>query len=67
MYLASTSRLYVAEFRHIDRLNIDSIVSLLNDSLAARVIMIQEDNYEPNLGYCVTFVLELIALKTLLG
>jgi hypothetical protein len=40
MYPASTSRLYVAVVSHIDRLNIDSVVSLLNDTLAARVIMI---------------------------
>jgi len=47
MYLASTSRLYVAVVRHIDRLNIDSVVSLLNDTLAARVIMIREGDYKP--------------------
>ena len=32
MYRVSTSRLYVAEVSHIDRLNIDSVISLLNDT-----------------------------------
>ena len=40
MYLAATSCLYIAVVSHVDRLNTDCVVSLLNDILAARVIMI---------------------------
>jgi hypothetical protein len=40
MYLASTSRQYVAEVSQSDRLNMASFVSSLNNAVSAEVIMI---------------------------